>query len=140
MTVDVAFGTLIHVEEPDEEPYFWHEWPGISIGDDSTREDDGTDPKMTIFAGYPKRSFATLSYYDWLHRIPLAHSIHVLCKQRYPNSNDYEWRPLDRALLALIDQLPETGEAIDIDRAVWYKYWSHRAVEEFGDRAVIALW
>jgi len=134
MTVDVKFGRLIETEDGP-----WIDWPGIEISDKSTRQEDGTSPKHTIFAGFPHRPFSTHGYYDFVRRIPIANAIHELCKPLYPNTNDVEWRKVDQTLIDLIDQLPETDGDIDTDRAKWYKYWSRRALAEFGDDAVIFI-
>jgi len=140
MTVDVFFGKLVQeVDDSEDCTYSWCEWPGKDSQDKSTWEDDGTNFQYTIFPGYPYRPFSTHGYYAFVNREPIARAIHELCKPLYPNSNDTEWRTVDQTLLDLIDQLPEADGGIDTDRAKWYKYWSKRAVEEFGDEAVILI-
>lgn len=135
MTVDVIFGKLVDTEDGK-----WAEWPGKEWGDESARENDGTDRLYTIFPGYPHRPFSTYGYYEFLRRIPVAQIIHDLCKPLYPDTNDTEWHKVDQTLIDLIDRLPETDGGIDTDRAKWYKYWSRRAVEEFGDDAAILIY
>lgn len=135
MTVDVRFGKLV-----DGENGPWVDWPGIDTFDKATRQEDGTSPEYTLWPGFPFRGFSSLGYGEFLRRVPIADAINTLCKPLHPQINDVEWRQVDQTLIDLIDQLPEDDDGIDTDRAKWYKYWSRRALEEFGKEAVIFIY
>ncbi|MCP4363432.1 MAG: hypothetical protein GY938_05475 [Ketobacter sp.] len=142
MTTDVEFGKLDHTIE-DGKRYDFVSWPGIYRDWENEKdiglEDDGTSKEWTIFSGRPIRSFSSYGFYEWVNRIPQAGTILELCKPQHPNTQDPEQRKIDQTLLDVIGLLPEAGEPCDIDRAKWFKYWSGRALEEFGEAAYISF-
>lgn len=129
MTVDIRFGTL-QWEDGDYE-CTWG-------GNEDPLENDGTSSEYTIFSGMPLRSFSNRGYWEWTRSSAEVNALHHAMKPVYPNSNDSEWvKVID--VIHLIERLP-IQSGCDADRVAWFKYWARRAINEFGNAAVICIW
>jgi len=96
-------------------------------------ENDGTDPQMSHTVGCPHRLIGAFDCDSWERRV---RGVKQLLGQ-LPNTGGIIRLTPD--ILKLINSIPLKGKPIDVDRAIWLKYWTNRAITEFGDKAVIQL-
>lgn len=127
MTVDVQFGRM-EPRENEDGAYEWCVWPG-----DPT-EQDGTEARYRIGVGKPWRSFGWSGWAEWINDVPEARAF--VDGIGHPGSNDYHTVKLTDDVQRLIDALPDVG-GVNGDRHKFFKYWSRRARETFGDAAVM---
>mgnify|MGYP000892980268 CR=1 FL=1 len=105
-------------------------WPALTLP-----EADGCDPER-VPPGEPRRNMGLDALNDWLRAMPKVGAILAAAGCPYPRGGDAVC-PLAQ-VYGLIQALPE-GKGYNQDRVRWLRYWSRRAVEEYGDRAVIAF-
>lgn len=135
MTLDVKIGRLMIHKEGNEEvegirtcPMTYH---------------DVCNPEFTL---WPRESYRSGSsgFWEFWEKIvgKLYHQM-----RRYPRTNDYELYPL-KQIIDEINKLPNSQfeqhgikviDDIDFDRLKWFKFWSNRAVNLYGEDAYISF-
>jgi len=95
-------------------------------------EPDGTSREHNLTAGWPVRGLYDVT--DWVKTCPVMAAIYKNIRQA-PNRAV----PLTPDLMRQIQALPKKPGRPG-DRTQWLKYWTARAVQEYGQDAVIAIY
>lgn len=137
MSIEISFG-IATVVEPQATPSVEWEADAYTIdlvtGGQLVPEADGVR-LGTQWNGYPRRSMPTTEYLDFVHRFADTPGFDLIFSDdlRYPSFT--RLTPEVRATLAAL----HADDELDADRVRFLQYWSRRAVEKFGERAVIGI-
>ena len=122
-------------------------WPGIYLDTEKDmdemrvgREIDGTSDEFSIYSGMPILHTGNKIIEDWFAGHSAVRAFFYLFGNYAPVHDDPILHQIDAELIKAALELPERGVAsMEVNLAIWFKYWLRRAREAFGEDAFIEL-
>lgn len=97
-------------------------------------EIDGCTKDDTIYPNEPIRDGPTIDLYEWIHTVFDSELVECL----YPNKTNDTQYTLIKPLIERINLVTYDGPTLMHKiRLKWFKFWCNKAVELYGDDAVI---
>jgi hypothetical protein len=130
LSIQISIGILVHYKD-----CIRAEWLNFS-----QLENDGSNPAINPYAGFPARKISTVGFARWIKDDPAALQFYMKVKRQYPFSRIPEYAQITDELIKLANDLRTDGvKESHADRARWLQYWLRRAKEVWGSSAVIML-